>query len=379
MKFLVSFLLVLGLILVGGCAQQGPGDITPPPEQESMAPPPETSPQPPPAMERTRGSNPFLTGPPELKECLRQELGEEAFNALSAKERVPEPEEAALVKSCLEQFRSPIEEPGPRWMPGGVAVPGRYADAEVVEMGEGEYRMYFGEEPEVAAGAPGIYSAVSGDGIKWEVEEGVRLASAVFPDVVRLPQGGYRMYFQREGVIRSAVSEDGLTWRVEAGVRIGKGGHDNLDDQGIGSPATILLPDGTYMMVYHTEKGKRFCDRSPNPSTQFLFYATSKDGLDFEKRGMVLDSRDDVFCDLVTGPELVWWDDGRVHLFFWSHRGIYESIYEDGKFSEPKLVYKTLPGGRPPGDPTLMKIKGRWFMYYGQHTEGIFYATYGKP
>jgi len=32
----------------------------------------------------------------------------------------------------------------------------------------------------------------------------------------------------------------------------------------------------------------------------------------------------------------------------------------------------------PPGDPTLAKIKDKWFMYYGQHGKGIYYATYGN-
>jgi len=29
----------------------------------------------------------------------------------------------------------------------------------------------------------------------------------------------------------------------------------------------------------------------------------------------------------------------------------------------------------PPGDPTLGKVGDKWFMYYGQHTKGIFYAS----
>jgi hypothetical protein len=32
----------------------------------------------------------------------------------------------------------------------------------------------------------------------------------------------------------------------------------------------------------------------------------------------------------------------------------------------------------PPGDPTLIEINDKWFMYYGQHTKGIYYATLEK-
>ena len=47
---------------------------------------------------------------------------------------------------------------------------------------------------------------------------------AVCPDVLTLPDGGYRMYFQARSasghnVILSAVSEDGLHWTREAGIR----------------------------------------------------------------------------------------------------------------------------------------------------------------
>jgi hypothetical protein len=374
-RFFIAVLIVL--VSISGCAQPPGQEAVPPPEEETPSP---TAQQAPP-----QGPNPFLTGPPELRTCLRQELGEEAFNALALQERMPSPEEKALIKGCIDRFGAPEEPPekkpgearameGLRWVPKGPAIEGHYADAEVVEAEEG-YRMYFGGEPEVAQGRLGIYSAISSDGVEWRIEPGMRIGSATFPDVVRLPDGGYRMYFQRGGVIVSATSEDGLTWREDPGVRIGRGGHDGLDDLGVGAPTTLRLRDGSYLMVYHTEKQQRFCERSPNPSTTFLFYAASPDGLNFEKKGMALDPRNDIFCDLLGGPELVLWDDGMVHLFFWSHKGVYESIHENGAFTEPKLVLSRAPGEQPPADPTLIKIKDSWFMYYGQHQKGIYYAT----
>jgi hypothetical protein len=368
------FIVLVGLVLVSGCAQQ-PQEVKSQPTQETPSP---MAPQTPPP-----GPSPFLSGPPELRTCLKQKLGEEAFNALASQERMPSPEEKALIEDCIEQFEAPGEtrREKPRmklgWSPMGPALEGNYADAEVVEIEEG-YRMYFGGEPEAAGGRLEVYSALSSDGIKWKIEPGVRMGSATFPDVVRLPDGRFRMYFQRGAVILSAVSEDGVSWQEEPGVRIDRGGHRGLDDRGVGASTTLRLGDGSYLMVYRVEKHQRFCESSPNPSTTFLFYAVSEDGLNFEKKGMVLDSRNDVFCDLLDGPELALWDDGKVHLFFWSHKGVYESVYEEGAFTEPKLVLPRTPGEQPPADPALIKIKGRWFMYYGQHQKGIYYATLGS-
>ncbi len=364
-----SFFLILGMIL-SGCVQKS--------GEEGY----ETTPTPV-SVIKTPGPDPF-SGPPELQACLREKLGGTAYEDLSMHRRMAKPEESAMINSCIEQFRSqkvqsenrmiPAPEMNETWRPSGMVIQGRYADAEVIGVGQGTYRMYFGEEPEVAD-EPHVLSAVSHDGISWKKEDGVRMENAVFPDVVRLPDGSFRMYFQRNGVIMSAVSKDGLDWKLEPGIRVDRGGHYSLDDRGIGASTTIRLDDGSYLMVYRTEHDQKYCTHSPNPFSTFLFYAVSKDGINFKKKGMAIDSRNDEFCDLVDGPELVMWDDGKIHLFFWSHRGIYESVYDSGNFSEPELILNRFPGDEPPADPTLIKIKDEWFMYYGQHGKGIFYAV----
>lgn len=76
------------------------------------------------------------------------------------------------------------------WELGGIALPGNYADAEVVEVREGFYRTYVGEEPEIAKGKPSILSAKSENGVTWELEAGTRIESGVFPDVLKLPRRG---------------------------------------------------------------------------------------------------------------------------------------------------------------------------------------------
>jgi predicted GH43/DUF377 family glycosyl hydrolase len=382
-KFLFLSTLIVGLLLTG-CTQQAQEKVATPPDQETPVPSTPTIQQPPPPSR----PNPFISASPELKACLQQALGEESFNALVSQERRPTSEEEALIESCLQQFGflpSPLEQAKTtpktiklKWESGGIVLAGNYADPEVVKVNEKEYRMYFGKSPESLKEGerPKIYSAISSDGITWREETGIRLEFATFPDVIKLPDGRWRMYFQSAGEIKSAISNDGLTWQVEPGVRIGQGGHNNLDDYGVGASTTVRLNDGSYLMVYRTEKHQKFCEFSPNPSSFFLFYAVSKDGLNFEKKGLVFDSRNDIFCDLLDGPELVLWDDGSIHLFFWSHKGVYESIFENETFSEPELVFPSVPGNPPPADPTVIKVKDKWFMYYGQHQKGIFYAIY---
>jgi len=103
-----------------------------------------------------------------------------------------------------------------KWQYGGQAIAGKYADAEVIALSDGQYRMYYASEPEVAGFKGQIYSAVSSDGKNWTQEAGTRMEWATFPSVIKLPDGKYRIYFQNQQVIKSAISDDGLTWRERA-------------------------------------------------------------------------------------------------------------------------------------------------------------------
>ena len=117
---------------------------------------------------------------------------------------------------------------------------GGYADAEVLALPGGGYRMYVGY-----MGDHSIVSFFSDDGLDWSPEAGVRIASGAFPDAVLLPDGRVRLYYQGPGVIQSAISNDGgLTFSPEAGTRIGRGWHGDLDPDNVGAPTTVRLPDG---------------------------------------------------------------------------------------------------------------------------------------
>lgn len=268
----------------------------------------------------------------------------------------------------------------PTWSYGDLAIGGNYADSDIVDIGNGKYRMYYAIEPEVPGNKLEVYSATSSDGITWAPESGVRRTFTVFPDVVRLPDGRWRMYFQNAGVIKSAISSDGLKWNDESGTRIDTRNNEGLTFENVAGPTTIA--DGSrYIMTYSGAISGRYKD-APNDRMAVLLWATSSDGLKFEMQGLALDSRNDKYYGFADTPDLIKWDDGTIKMFFWGYFGIYESTFTGSGFTEPVMVYeakKENPMHRfppsPPGDPTLGKVGEKWFMYYGQHTKGIYYAT----
>lgn len=267
------------------------------------------------------------------------------------------------------------------WQEAGPVIPGTFADAKVVDLGNGNYRMYYSIEPEVPGNNLEVYSSISTDGINWTKEEGVRKTMAAFPDVVKLTDGSWRMYFQNAGVIKSAKSADGLNWTDEPGIRISKD-EPGYELENVGAQGTIRLDDGTYSMAYSGTINQPYqtSEKLPNKDTHIYFWATSKDGLIFEKKGLAIDSRNETLFGAADGAEWVKWDDGNLRVYFWSYNGVYHVVYRDGTFSKPffdftnnkdKMV-KFTPN--PPSDPTLIKIGDTWFMYYGQHTKGIYLA-----
>lgn len=271
---------------------------------------------------------------------------------------------------------------GSTWKEVGSAVPGQFADADVVDVGNGKLRMYYSVEPEVPGNKLEMYSSISTDGIHWVKEAGTRKEFAAFPDVIRLPDGKFRLYFQNMGVIKSAVSDDGLTWINEPGVRVDKNESGfNLDN--VGAQSTIQLADGTFIMVYRGVENKPFGnEKLPNQTTSIYFYAISPDGINFSKKGLAFDTRNDTLKGFADGADWAKWDDGQIKLYFWSYRGVYHVTYQNASFSQPEFDFSNNPNvpmpPNPPSDPTLVRVNGTWFMYYGQHTKGIYYATLEK-
>lgn len=301
----------------------------------------------------------------------------------------PQDYPAPIEQPQSPQYQQPIEHQQPPqpepiksdWTQGNVAIPGNYADAEVIQVDDQTFRMYFSVEPEVPGNKLEVYSATSNDGEHWEIEQGQRKQFSTFPDVIKI-NNKFRMYFQSAGEIKSAISDDGLNFKDEYSTVITKSDTQfNFDN--VAAPSVIKLDD-SYIMVYRGTINKKYKSDLPNPNTQILMWAKSENGINFVKQGIAVDSRNDLFEGLLDGPELVQFSDNSIRLYYWSYKGIYHSIFDGEKFSEPVFDYTTSTNSlaqypeNPPGDPTLAFINNKWFMYYGQHTKGIFYATYNQ-
>ncbi|MBI4921397.1 MAG: hypothetical protein HY834_06570 [Devosia nanyangense] len=139
----------------------------------------------------------------------------------------------------------------------------------IVRAPEGGYRLFY---TGVGPGKPFadcqgyILSAVSSDGLDFEVEPGIRVAPrrdlpqmslrVLAPSIVALPDGRWRMYFEARGsadrptAICSAVSRDQLAWDTEDGVRLTAPG-------GVGAPRFLQLGEGAgRLYCFASEYGK---------------------------------------------------------------------------------------------------------------------------
>lgn len=261
-----------------------------------------------------------------------------------------------------------------------------YADADVVDLGNGQYRMYVGDVPGQSSFSHAIYSAISSDGKSFKLENGIRQTNASFPDVVKLPDGTYRMYYQGTAGIRSSVSTDGLSWKGESGVRIDSTNNFGLTLTEVGASTTAQMKDGSYVMVYRATMIQTYDSDAPNKGTNLLVWATSKDGLNFEKKGIAVDSRNSLYDGWLDGPDFSVWGN-EVRLYYWTYSGIYYATFDGTNFSGDNLAIAAKSDNpmakfspNPPGDPSVIKIGNTWYLYYGtydgeKNLQTIYYVT----
>jgi hypothetical protein len=380
MKNAISALAVLTLVLAAGAvAQTPPNPVGPPPLGTPGGAQPPTPMGPPPL-----GNAPQFQGapgaagmpapgtacpPPPAPPCIAGPAGGPGVaNAVSSRV-VPIARAAEAWESV--QARGQFV----------AAAKGEIADADVVAVAGGGYRMYVGSMTDHT-----ILSYVSPDGLTWTAERGVRVRDAAFPDVVRLPNGDVRMYFQRAQVIMSALSRDGgMTFADERGVRVPRGFQGQLDRDNVAATTTVQLPDGSWRMYYRAQ----VLDAAYfNGAKGVVLSATSRDGLTWtSERGVRMDPADLADAGMpatqrfIDGPEAVMGADGRVKLYFWTVgmcEGICVAEAADGlafQNVQQVLTIADTPGRHQPGDPAILTLpSGEAYMYYGQGpgTAGTF-------
>lgn len=185
---------------------------------------------------------------------------------------------------------------GETWQLQGLAFEQEYRNgslimADVLPIDDGTYRMYYTVN---AQDHKSINLAVSEDALHWKVQ-GVVLDGATEktdrefeiggPSVIKLTEGGYRMYYRtseqvKEGHphyhIRSAYSEDGIVFIRDEGVRIDLNQYDDSSDYIlIGHSRMFMNDEGTYVAILTANK---IGDNGPSD----IFVASSQDGMDWE-------------------------------------------------------------------------------------------------
>lgn len=255
----------------------------------------------------------------------------------------------------------------------------------VVALAEGGYRMYYtGFAPGTARSdlLGHILSAYSADGSAWTLDEGVRVdvhgphacQRTLCPDVVPMPDGGYRMYYEARTpdaptVILSATSADGLAWELEDGVRIADGVWS------YGSPRCVYFPTDrglVYRLYFHHYS---FPLKSGLDAQNHIVSAVSRDGLNFEiEPGVRIAQETERETYAVYAPEVVRLGDGSFRMFYagWAEGidgGIFTAISDDGiawtKSPVPLLDLDSRLDCRMVSEPCVIELPdGRFRMFY---------------
>jgi len=218
----------------------------------------------------------------------------------------------------------------------------------VVKLPSGGYRMYYtglgsGRSGEEAEGY--ILSAFSEDASSWVKEPGIRVdvhepyaaRRTLCPDVVPLPDGCWRMYFEAGGTVGpnkvlSAVSDDGLQWEPEPGIRFGNG------EWAYGSPRCLYVEDSgrTRFRLYCHHYS--FPMESGLDAQNHIVSAISDDGLKFEPEpGVRIPQETEYEAYAVYAPEILLLEGGTYRMYYpgWSeapdmHGRIFSAVSEDG-------------------------------------------------
>ena len=168
----------------------------------------------------------------------------------------------------------------------GGAGPFRVVSSEVVPVPDEStrMRMYFESCPGTQSTENSIRSAISEDGgLVWSLEEGERLrigdSNVMAPRIIFTDEGLVRLYvIQHGGGLVSAVSTDGGTNFTVEGPRL-------PGDPTAFAPEIVGLPEGGYRMYYSSQVSERVATEGGG---QQIVSATSSDGLDWRLDGAAL-------------------------------------------------------------------------------------------
>ncbi len=188
----------------------------------------------------------------------------------------------------------------------------------------------------------------------WAKEEGTRIDVGISPDVIRLPDASWRMYYAVEEGIVSAISPDGLKWSKEEGVRVSPD-KKSKSQRLVDGPTIIKLKDGGFRMLYEGSDAAQ--------KTFSIFSAVSTDGTTWKKeKGVRLEETNRFDQKIAAAPDVVKPRDGSMYMYYSDGDTIKLAVSEN----EGKTWKKQGIGGLPNAclDPSVILMSDGVFRMY---------------
>lgn len=239
-----------------------------------------------------------------------------------------------------------------------------------------------------------LLSASSGDGLSWRKDPLVRLnadaleadGGLVGAEVVPLPHGAWRMYFQivkknQPHVIGSAYSDDTMNWRVEEGIRVERQGYS------VGTPRLIYLSDRKVRLYYHRYS---FPHHAGDDFESCLCVSESSDGLNFSDEKVIFLPEGDLESHAIYSPEVLRFGENNWCMYYagWQKmplKGrVFLALSKDGlhweKNKQAVIDTGTALDEKHVSEPHVIQLKdGRFLMSYEACDENglwrLAYAT----
>ncbi len=201
---------------------------------------------------------------------------------------------------------------------------------------------------------------------KWTKDKGTRVKNGSVPFAYSLKKnsGKIRLYFCGAGPdvgpgIASATSNDGLKFNADSGSRLMSSDEYGGQPAAVCDATVVKLPNGKMRMYYKAALGQG----GPGQATHKIFSATSSDGLNFEKEGLRIDSDKTGDNGWASVPEAIKLRDGRVRIYYVSgdhtaRGGTMSAISKDG------LTFKKESGARVKEmvDPAVIELRKGLYM-----------------
>lgn len=139
-------------------------------------------------------------------------------------------------------------------------------------------------------------------------------------------------------------------------------------DQHIRERGYILFEEGIYKMWYTGYKGD-------DTVTKYLGYATSKDGINWERY-----ANNPIFSEKWTEDMCIMKNEGKYYMFAEGRNDVAHSLVsadgincqEEGDLNIKTVNGKSIPG--PYGTPTVCIENGKWYLLYERNDEAIWLA-----